>query len=96
MPVIRFLQDRLRVPTIQLPLGQASDAAHLPNERLRILNLHRGIEVLQNLFILLKEELNNAHKEELNNAGKEELNSADQNAPNSAVKKELNSADFKA
>lgn len=41
MPVIRFLQDTLRVPAIHLPIGQASDAAHMPNERIRIVNLKK-------------------------------------------------------
>eukprot|EP01069_Polyplicarium_translucidae_P003421 Polyplicarium_translucidae@DN2303_c0_g1_i4.p2 len=46
MPVLGFLQDTLDVPALQLPIGQASDSAHLPNERLRIVNLHKGVRVL--------------------------------------------------
>lgn len=41
MPVIRFLQDVFRVPAVHVPMGQASDAAHLPNERIRVTNLRR-------------------------------------------------------
>lgn len=41
MPVIRFLQDCLNVPAVHLPLGQASDAAHMPNERIKIINLKK-------------------------------------------------------
>lgn len=39
MPVVQFLQDTFQGPVLHLPLGQASDAAHLPNERLRVKNL---------------------------------------------------------
>jgi len=37
--VTSFLEDTLRAPAVHLPLGQASDAAHLPNERIRVHNL---------------------------------------------------------
>uniref|UniRef100_A0A0G4GN72 Glutamine amidotransferase type-2 domain-containing protein n=1 Tax=Chromera velia CCMP2878 TaxID=1169474 RepID=A0A0G4GN72_9ALVE len=53
MPVIRLLQDTLEVAAIQLPLGQASDSAHLPNERMRAENLRKGVDVLKNLFRIL-------------------------------------------
>lgn len=53
MPVIRFLQDQLRVPAINLPIGQASDGAHMPNERIRIVNLKKGMDALQQFFINL-------------------------------------------
>lgn len=39
MPIITYLQNTLKKPTIQIPLGQASDNAHLPNERIRTHNL---------------------------------------------------------
>ncbi|PFH36518.1 hypothetical protein BESB_047100 [Besnoitia besnoiti] len=41
------------VVAIQIPLGQASDNAHLPNERIRIINLYRGIKVLERTLDLL-------------------------------------------
>eukprot|EP01053_Blabericola_migrator_P008995 Blabericola_migrator_1__8994@NODE_478_length_8196_cov_107_510026_g372_i0_p1_GENE_NODE_478_length_8196_cov_107_510026_g372_i0NODE_478_length_8196_cov_107_510026_g372_i0_p1_ORF_typecomplete_len1542_score239_03GATase_4/PF13230_6/4_4e41GATase_4/PF13230_6/1_8e03Peptidase_M20/PF01546_28/1_6e34WD40/PF00400_32/0_54WD40/PF00400_32/0_12WD40/PF00400_32/4e07WD40/PF00400_32/2_8M20_dimer/PF07687_14/1_5e13GATase_6/PF13522_6/8_1e12WD40_like/PF17005_5/4_2e02WD40_like/PF17005_5/8e09ANAPC4_WD40/PF12894_7/7_2ANAPC4 len=47
MPVIRQLQDSLGVTTIQIPFGQASDNAHLPNERLKAVNVAKGVEVLK-------------------------------------------------
>lgn len=46
MPIFSFMSNTLEAPVVQVPLGQASDGAHLPNERIRALNLHRGREVL--------------------------------------------------
>eukprot|EP00388_Colpodella_angusta_P004986 GDKJ01015800.1.p1 GENE.GDKJ01015800.1~~GDKJ01015800.1.p1 ORF type:complete len:957 (+),score=222.95 GDKJ01015800.1:365-2872(+) len=50
MPVVSFLENILNVPAVQIPIGQASDAAHLPNERLRLLNLQKGVIMLRKLF----------------------------------------------
>eukprot|EP00922_Rhytidocystis_sp_ex-Travisia-forbesii_P053464 GHVS01079266.1.p1 GENE.GHVS01079266.1~~GHVS01079266.1.p1 ORF type:complete len:706 (-),score=136.47 GHVS01079266.1:165-1994(-) len=50
MPVVRYLQDALAVPALQVPLSQASDGAHLPNERIRVRSLLKGVEVLVELF----------------------------------------------
>lgn len=47
MPIFSFLSKTLEAPVVQVPLGQASDAAHLPNERIRAMNLHRGKDVLR-------------------------------------------------
>lgn len=47
MPIFSFLSQKLSAPVIQVPLGQASDGAHLPNERIRAMNLHRGKDVLR-------------------------------------------------
>ncbi|KFG54954.1 WD domain, G-beta repeat-containing protein [Toxoplasma gondii FOU] len=41
------------VVAIQIPLGQASDNAHLPNERIRVINLYRGVKVLERTLDLL-------------------------------------------
>jgi hypothetical protein len=35
---------------MHLPLGQASDAPHLPNERIRLLNLTKGVSVIESLL----------------------------------------------
>lgn len=40
----------LNAPAIHLPLGQSSDAPHLPNERIRLLNLITGVAVLEAFF----------------------------------------------
>ncbi len=50
MPLFSFLSKKLNAPIVQVPLGQSSDAAHLPNERIRILNLHKGKQVLQRII----------------------------------------------
>ena len=53
MPNMRFLQNALDLPAaalIVIPLGQSSDAAHLPNERIRGHNLKQGIRVLRRFF----------------------------------------------
>jgi acetylornithine deacetylase/succinyl-diaminopimelate desuccinylase-like protein/predicted glutamine amidotransferase len=47
MPIFSFLSNTLQAPVVQVPLGQASDGAHLPNERIRAVNLHRGKDVLR-------------------------------------------------
>lgn len=50
MPQFSYLVKRLGAPLVQVPLGQSSDGAHLPNERIRALNLFRGKEVLQRII----------------------------------------------
>lgn len=47
MPIFSFLSKTLGAPVVQVPLGQATDGAHLPNERIRAMNLHRGKDVLR-------------------------------------------------
>jgi len=42
---IPYLEQLFEAPAIHLPLGQASDAAHLPNERIAVKNLHKGHEI---------------------------------------------------
>eukprot|EP00178_Gracilaria_changii_P007377 TRINITY_DN234_c0_g1_i17.p1 TRINITY_DN234_c0_g1~~TRINITY_DN234_c0_g1_i17.p1 ORF type:complete len:1342 (+),score=132.22 TRINITY_DN234_c0_g1_i17:2494-6519(+) len=50
MPVFSFLSKTLDAPLLQVPLGQSSDGAHLPNERIKAINLFRGKEVLQQII----------------------------------------------
>jgi len=45
IPVTKVLEQRFGAPALHLPLGQHSDAAHLPNERIRVQNLTQGKEV---------------------------------------------------
>jgi len=51
--VTTFLEDILAAPAVHLPLGQASDNAHLPNERIRVHNLVQGQQVIERLLGLL-------------------------------------------
>lgn len=50
IPTIRFLEKELNAPAAHLPCGQASDNAHLDNERLRIENLYQSREIFKSVF----------------------------------------------
>ena len=50
IPAIRFLEKEFSAPAAQLPVGQASDNAHLENERLRLLNLYNSREIFKKVF----------------------------------------------
>ncbi|EHA47219.1 WD repeat-containing protein [Pyricularia oryzae 70-15] len=50
IPAIRFLEKEFAAPAAHLPCGQASDAAHLDNERLRVLNLLKSREIFGDVF----------------------------------------------
>ncbi|KAF2744747.1 beta-Ala-His dipeptidase [Sporormia fimetaria CBS 119925] len=50
IPSIRFLEQEFGAPAAQLPCGQASDSAHLDNERLRLVNLLNSKEIFKRVF----------------------------------------------
>jgi di- and tripeptidase len=50
IPSIRFLEKEFNAPAAHLPCGQASDAAHLDNERLRVANLTKSREIFGKVF----------------------------------------------
>ncbi|KAL9107434.1 MAG: hypothetical protein Q9187_008425 [Circinaria calcarea] len=50
IPAIRFLEKEFNAPAAHLPCGQASDSAHLDNERLRLLNLYKSREIFKKVF----------------------------------------------
>ncbi|KAK9477873.1 hypothetical protein V1514DRAFT_282087 [Lipomyces japonicus] len=50
IPAVRFLEKEFEAPAAQLPCGQASDHAHLDNERLRVLNLYRAKSIWRTTF----------------------------------------------
>lgn len=50
IPAIRFLEQEFNAPAAHLPCGQASDSAHLDNERLRLLNLYNSREIFKRVF----------------------------------------------
>lgn len=50
IPVIGFLEREFSAPAAMFPCGQASDNAHLDNERMRVQNLVRGREVFRRVF----------------------------------------------
>ncbi|KAL8636876.1 MAG: hypothetical protein Q9228_005786 [Teloschistes exilis] len=50
IPAIRFLEQEFKAPAAHLPCGQASDKAHLDNERLRLSNLYKSKEIFKQVF----------------------------------------------
>ena len=50
IPSIRFLEKQFNAPAAHLPCGQASDSAHLDNERLRLVNLYNSKKIFKRVF----------------------------------------------
>lgn len=50
IPTVRFLEKEFSAPAANLPCGQASDHAHLDNERLRVVNLYKSREIFRYVF----------------------------------------------
>ncbi|KAF2732478.1 glutathione degradosome [Polyplosphaeria fusca] len=50
IPSIRFLEKEFGAPAAHLPCGQASDHAHLDNERLRLVNLYNSKMIFKKVF----------------------------------------------
>ena len=50
IPAIRFLEKEFDAPAAHLPCGQASDSAHLDNERLRLTNLYKSKDIFKKVF----------------------------------------------
>lgn len=53
IPAMSFLEHEFDAPAAMFPMGQASDNAHLDNERIRVENLYKGREVLRRVFAKL-------------------------------------------
>jgi len=50
IPAIRFLEKEFNAPAAHFPCGQASDSAHLDNERLRLVNLYKSKDIFKKVF----------------------------------------------
>ncbi|KAL7268643.1 hypothetical protein RUND412_008720 [Rhizina undulata] len=50
IPTARFLEKEFGAPAAHLPCGQASDHAHLDNERLRLVNLYKSKAIFKRVF----------------------------------------------
>jgi di- and tripeptidase len=50
IPAIRFLEKEFGALAAHVPCGQASDAAHLENERMRVMNLLKSREIFGTVF----------------------------------------------
>jgi len=44
------LEKEFGAPAAHLPCGQASDSAHLDNERLRLVNLNKSKDIFKKVF----------------------------------------------
>ncbi|WFD36510.1 hypothetical protein MCUN1_003393 [Malassezia cuniculi] len=63
IPGVAILEKELGAQAVHLPMGQSSDHAHLPNERIRLLNLEvrarpanqRGQAVIRRFFVALSQ-----------------------------------------
>ncbi|WRT68195.1 uncharacterized protein IL334_005170 [Kwoniella shivajii] len=53
VPTVFWLEKEFGAPCVHLPLGQSSDAGHLANERMRLLNLRNGKRVLESYLTRL-------------------------------------------
>ena len=53
IPAIRFLEKEFQAPAAHLPCGQASDSAHLDNERMNLTNLLKAREIFGKVFARL-------------------------------------------
>ncbi|OQS07356.1 wd repeat-containing protein [Thraustotheca clavata] len=51
-----FLKTILKAPCMHFPMGQASDRAHLQNERIRLRNLRTGKDVLVDFFATIAQD----------------------------------------
>lgn len=53
IPAIPFMEKFFKAQVVHIPLGQSTDNAHLPNERIRMQNLVGGQRVLKNFLLEL-------------------------------------------
>jgi len=51
IPSVPYLEKEFGCHALHLPLGQSSDQAHLPNERISLSNLHRGKSVIERFLL---------------------------------------------
>jgi di- and tripeptidase len=57
IPSIRFLEKVFSCSAVHIPTGQASDNAHLNNERVRIVNLLKSKEIIKKAANLLRKDV---------------------------------------
>ncbi|CAO3692343.1 unnamed protein product [Umbelopsis ramanniana] len=50
IPAVRWLERFCSAPAVHLPMGQASDQAHLCNERIKLKNLYAGRRIVKSLL----------------------------------------------
>ncbi|KAF9462984.1 hypothetical protein BDZ94DRAFT_1259816 [Collybia nuda] len=55
IPSVPYLEKEFKCHALHLPMGQSSDQAHLPNERISLVNLHKGKAVVERFFLNVAE-----------------------------------------
>ncbi|KIM43328.1 hypothetical protein M413DRAFT_69177 [Hebeloma cylindrosporum] len=51
IPSVPYLEKEFKCHALHLPMGQSSDQAHLPNERIALRNLHKGKAVVERFLL---------------------------------------------
>ncbi|CAA7261422.1 unnamed protein product [Cyclocybe aegerita] len=51
IPSVPYLEKEFGCHALHLPMGQSSDQAHLPDERISIINLHKGKAVIERFLL---------------------------------------------
>jgi di- and tripeptidase len=59
IPSVPYLEKEFGCRALHLPLGQSSDQAHLPNERISLSNLHRGKSVIERFLLSVADTIPN-------------------------------------
>ncbi|KAF8798830.1 Zn-dependent exopeptidase [Phlegmacium glaucopus] len=60
IPSVPYLEKEFACHALHLPMGQSSDQAHLPDERISLANLHKGKAVIER-FLLKVSQNNSPH-----------------------------------
>ncbi|KAG6886585.1 hypothetical protein C0992_003273 [Termitomyces sp. T32_za158] len=55
IPSVPYLEKEFGCRALHLPMGQSSDQAHLPNERISLKNLHKGKAVVEKFLLNIAE-----------------------------------------
>jgi di- and tripeptidase len=55
IPIVPFMERVFDAPAMMLSIGQSTDSAHSQNEKIRILNLINGKEVIKKMLLNLGE-----------------------------------------
>jgi len=55
IPSVPYLEKEFGCHALHLPMGQSSDQAHLPNERISLENLHKGKVVVEQFLLNIAE-----------------------------------------
>jgi len=51
IPSVPYLEKEFKCQALHLPMGQSSDRAHLPNERISLINLRKGKVIIEQFLL---------------------------------------------